>query len=94
MRMDQGIGSDDGDAIYSSWPLCGYVGCIGDWTEVLRRGQARKILGLNDVQADTLFYGPLVEDSGQGTYRHARRVVALIQRFQRKYRGQLLATRV
>lgn len=79
-------------------PACGTVGCIGGWVNVLspksRRNGASSILGLNSDQTDELFYGDLCTDDDQGTMKHARRVGALIRKFQKKYRAQLLAKKV
>lgn len=79
-------------------PACGTVGCIGGWVNVLhpksREEGARIALGITYDQADELFYGDLCTDDDQGTMKHARRVGALIRKFQKKYRAQLLAKKV
>lgn len=97
MRM-QSWGGDIGNAEFlapSKRPACNTVGCIGGWTTVLRPGPtAEKVLGLTGEQADELFFGPLCADPNQGSPNHARKVVALIRKFQKKYRAQLLKTKV
>lgn len=77
-------------------PSCGTVGCIGGWVDVLKGSDehAIDVLGIDTLQADELFYGEEVNDARQGTVRHARRVIALIRRFQKKYAKQLKAKRV
>lgn len=79
-------------------PACNTVGCIGGWTNLLTGTtgscHAETVLGLTREQANDLFYGPLCTEDGQGTVRHARRVVGLIRRFQRAHRQQLLAKKV
>lgn len=78
-------------------PACGTVGCIGGWTDVLtkqKRGKAGETLGLTSAQEDALFMPGLMFDNEQGTPKHARKVVAHIKRFQKKYATQLRKKRV
>lgn len=97
MRM-QSWGGEIGNAYWMApdmRPACNTVGCIGGWTNVLRRGpSAESVLGLTSEQADELFFGPLVQDENQGSRRHALKVAAMIRKFQKKYRAQLLKTKV
>lgn len=77
-------------------PACDTVGCIGGWTEALKPGKAASLrLGLSPTQAECLFYPyRLCEEPNQGTLAHAKKVVAHIKRFQKKYSSQLKRTKV
>lgn len=76
-------------------PACGTVGCIGGWTEILRPGAPAGVtLGLDRDQEHDLFFGDLCGDAQQGTKRHAKRVIRMIEHFQQQYAAQLKAKRV
>ena len=56
---------------------------------------AGNLLGLTGEQEDELFYdGGLLWARDQQTPSHARKTVAHIRRFQKKYRAQLMAKRI
>lgn len=80
------------------FPACNTVGCVGGWTETLvPNAGADRTLGLSQAQEVELFYPRLLMKDGIAhgqTLAHARKVVAHIRRFQKKYRGQLLSTRI
>lgn len=90
---------------YEKRPACNTIGCIAGWTLVLtgrsedneRSGSstdgAREILGLSLSQEQELFYPPFMHKDVQ-TKRHADLTVVHIRAFQRKYKDQLLATRL
>lgn len=110
MRMADWNGIPGGATTYPEdvRPVCGTVGCIGGWTDHLAGNDhsttsTARVLGFDyrrdedddDSKAiDDLFFGPLCNDSTQGTPSHARKVIWLIKRFQRKHRRRLLATPV
>ena len=85
-----------GENARRGFPACGTVGCIGGWTQLLRprEGGAQTILGLTFEQSNELFTpsGWLAED-GQ-TAAHARKYVAHLRRFQKKYAAQLKAKKL
>lgn len=85
------------------WPGCGSIGCVGGWVDYLRPTdtgitvmlRAGRVLGLSDLQAEALFEpNNLMDANNQGTTAHARKVIAHIRRFQKKYAAQLKAKRV
>ena len=86
-------------------PTCGTTACIGGWVDHLtgNKGTATglrvdtgTLLGFDssDKAIKALFYGPLCNDEAQGTPAHARKVIALIRRFQRTHRRRLLAKKL
>lgn len=82
-------------------PACGTVGCVAGWAVVLRDATiegnvtrtARGLLGLDERQADELFF-EWDEEHSDGTEAQARSEARLIRKFQKKYRAQLLAKKV
>lgn len=106
MPMWGGNPGNAGDYPPKDKPSCGTVGCIGGWVSHLTRctrdaDSAALALGFNIgmVEKDEeairdLFFGRLCDDENDGTPSHARKVIILIEKFQRKYRRRLLATPV
>lgn len=77
------------------FPACGTVGCLGGWAEVLRPGiAAAATLGLTDDQANELFCPTGWNAVAGQTAAHARKYVAHLRRFQKKYAKQLKAKKL
>ena len=95
-RMRMKVWSLAGDHELLRWgipptehPACGTVGCIGGWANILR---PHSTLGLTARMRMELFFNDtLCRAADQGTLAHAKRVVAHIRKFQRKYAKRLKA---
>jgi len=79
------------------YPACGTVGCIGGWVDTLTRkkvGDAYDTLGLGLDAGNELFMPPWWADRDTQSRAHARKVVAHIRKFQKKYASQLKRKKV
>lgn len=97
------------DSVSRAWPSCGTVGCVAGWVATLKTddafsynmtaGIACNILGIDYDQSNELFNGAALRKDPKRqpkpqTVAHARAGVAHIRKFQKKYRAQLLRTKV
>lgn len=89
-------------------PACGTVCCVAGWVQTLVQpkqgygistaGRAKRILGIDDAQADVLFDGAALHDFTRdldlpkpGSRAYARLGVRHIRKFQAEYATQLKA---
>lgn len=78
-----------------TYPACNTVACIGGWAETLKPHQPVGItLGLDLNRLEELTQPSWWRTREGQTPEHARKAVAHIRRFQKKYRAQLLAKKV
>lgn len=73
-------------------PACGFIGCVGGWTEILTgiSKPAMEILGLTVHQSNDLFFSRRVVAHGpQGGKRHAEFVIAHLLKFAAAREQQL-----
>lgn len=98
-----GTGYERLDLDVTKAPSCGTVGCVAGWVGTLKRADsfsywgtellAMDILGLDGVQAYELFNEDAAGVESQSA-AHAKRGIAHIRKFQKKYAKQLKAKRV
>lgn len=100
---DTNISPHPRPALKNQMSQCGTMGCVAGWIGSLKFGKealhedvqsyAQKILGLTDIQAETLFHDEAAGDR-DSVVDHADRGIAHITAFQQRHEKKLRAKRI
>ena len=106
MRMNQWGSICAGDNMGDNQPPCGTIGCVAGWSGLLITGlmgalsgaETAYILGGPELHSqlynDVFLDSDLTNDKGQGSIKHAARVVVRLAQFQREHEHRLKEIKV